>query len=364
MNTIGSKVFGFILLLLVISFAAIQPVRVLIQGGIVYAQESYAKEGRGGLLENEHAALRLATKMQTQGRGVSEKKRWLTFDEVRRYFKIDPKNVSELRKQWPYAQIVIRSDGTHLVWVSQGVLLPSSINNTKKSPKPESLKVTSHSVTEKQEVHKDTMLKEETHLVNIAYAAHIDLEAPKAPEKEWKRENCLQEMVTHEKNAKGIIHVVVSGESVSGIAQRYDLEWRDLYQINRKIIGDNPNLLYPGQQLHIPSTVYVVKNGDSLSKISMRVGMEWEKIYDLNKEVIGDNPNLIEPGQKLTFSHHTYVAQSGNSSRLRDSSAQKYELKPGSRAITFPTCAAGVFESVGNFRTWAPLERELVLDSH
>ncbi len=47
---------------------------------------------------------------------------------------------------------------------------------------------------------------------------------------------------------------------------------------------------------------YVVQAGDSLSKIAKEElgdGSRWPEIYELNKEIIGDNPNLIKPGQEL-----------------------------------------------------------------
>ena len=50
-----------------------------------------------------------------------------------------------------------------------------------------------------------------------------------------------------------------------------------------------------------PRTV-AVASGDSLSRIAQRElgdANRWREIYDLNKEVIGNNPNLIFPGQKL-----------------------------------------------------------------
>ena len=48
--------------------------------------------------------------------------------------------------------------------------------------------------------------------------------------------------------------------------------------------------------------VYVVKSGDSLSKIAKELygdAKRWPEIYEANKQLIGDNPNLIHPGQKL-----------------------------------------------------------------
>jgi nucleoid-associated protein YgaU len=47
---------------------------------------------------------------------------------------------------------------------------------------------------------------------------------------------------------------------------------------------------------------YVVKSGDSLSKIAKELlgdAKRWPEIYELNKALIGGNPNLIHPGQEL-----------------------------------------------------------------
>lgn len=50
--------------------------------------------------------------------------------------------------------------------------------------------------------------------------------------------------------------------------------------------------------------VYTVKPGDSLYKIAkmeLNSGGRWREIYDLNTEIIGKDPNLIFPGQKLVM---------------------------------------------------------------
>lgn len=47
---------------------------------------------------------------------------------------------------------------------------------------------------------------------------------------------------------------------------------------------------------------YDVKKGDSLSKIAKTVYGDmhrWKDIYDANRELIGDNPDLIQPGWTL-----------------------------------------------------------------
>lgn len=50
-------------------------------------------------------------------------------------------------------------------------------------------------------------------------------------------------------------HTVKEGETLSGIAQEYygdASNWRIIYEANRNTISD-PDLIHPGQQLHIPN---------------------------------------------------------------------------------------------------------------
>jgi LysM repeat protein len=47
---------------------------------------------------------------------------------------------------------------------------------------------------------------------------------------------------------------------------------------------------------------YTVRGGDSLSKIAQRLGISnWRDLYNLNKSLIGANPNYIRPGQVLNI---------------------------------------------------------------
>lgn len=47
--------------------------------------------------------------------------------------------------------------------------------------------------------------------------------------------------------------------------------------------------------------VYVVQPGDSLSVIADTLGMNWHDLYAMNRDVVGDDPNLIHPGQELVY---------------------------------------------------------------
>ena len=44
---------------------------------------------------------------------------------------------------------------------------------------------------------------------------------------------------------------------------------------------------------------YIIKKGDTLSSIAKKYNTTWQKIYDNNKSIIGNNPNIIKSGQKL-----------------------------------------------------------------
>ena len=59
----------------------------------------------------------------------------------------------------------------------------------------------------------------------------------------------------------------------------------------------------PGKFGAAPRT-YVVVKGDSLSKIAKAFygsAGKWRLIYEANKAVVGNNPDLIKPGQVLTI---------------------------------------------------------------
>lgn len=56
-------------------------------------------------------------------------------------------------------------------------------------------------------------------------------------------------------------------------------------------------------ELEKPSE-YTVKAGDNLSRIAKLIygdSAKWRDIYEANQSVIGSNPNLIRPGQELVL---------------------------------------------------------------
>ena len=52
--------------------------------------------------------------------------------------------------------------------------------------------------------------------------------------------------------------------------------------------------------------VHIVEKGENLSVIAeQELGTQsrWKEIYELNKELIGKNPDLIQPGMELKLPH-------------------------------------------------------------
>lgn len=103
-------------------------------------------------------------------------------------------------------------------------------------------------------------------------------------------------------------HTVAPGENLFRIGLKYGLSWIPLAIYNDI---SNPNLIYTGQVIRIPGgeapptttapeeatdTNYVVKPGDTLFKISRAFDVSPEKIAEANGLV---NPNLIYAGQVL-----------------------------------------------------------------
>ena len=98
----------------------------------------------------------------------------------------------------------------------------------------------------------------------------------------------------------GTVHVVQKNETLGGIAQRYGVSVSTLQAYNGIA---NPNLLYVGKKLKIPTGQvreigYVVKKGESLGIIAKRFGVSATDLALINRI---SRPNLIRVGQKLTI---------------------------------------------------------------
>lgn len=97
---------------------------------------------------------------------------------------------------------------------------------------------------------------------------------------------------------------VTRGETLSGIAIKYNTSYKYLAKINSI---PNPNLIYVGQRLKVPildnheihdtsHRLYIVRRGNTLTQIAKEYGVSIESIVELNNIV---NPNLIYIGETL-----------------------------------------------------------------
>lgn len=94
---------------------------------------------------------------------------------------------------------------------------------------------------------------------------------------------------------------VQRGDTLSGIAQRNGVSLPDLLAANPQI--RNPNLIYPGQTVHLPdgaASTYTVQGGDTLSGIAQRNGTSLPALLDANPQ-FRSNPDLIHPGQTVAI---------------------------------------------------------------
>ena len=95
-----------------------------------------------------------------------------------------------------------------------------------------------------------------------------------------------------------VVHHVRTNETLGGIARKYGVSVGALQAFNGIA---NPNLLFVGKKLKIPSSQsgeisYVVKKGDSLGNVASRFGVKVSTLTFVNKII---RPDLIRVGQKL-----------------------------------------------------------------
>lgn len=93
-----------------------------------------------------------------------------------------------------------------------------------------------------------------------------------------------------------IIYTVKQGDTLIEIAAKYGIDYKLLAEINGI---DNPDLIYAGDKIKLPLKTIIVEKGDTLSGIAKKYNTTWQKLYEKNKDVIGDDPNLIKVGMVL-----------------------------------------------------------------
>lgn len=96
------------------------------------------------------------------------------------------------------------------------------------------------------------------------------------------------------------VYRVQAGDTLSEIAEDNHVTLKTLEVANLQI--KNPNLIYPGELVFIPSSsVHVtevkVVAGDTMTSIAAKHGLSLRRLETLNPQI--KNPNLIYPGQEI-----------------------------------------------------------------
>lgn len=104
----------------------------------------------------------------------------------------------------------------------------------------------------------------------------------------------------------GARYTVARGDTLSDIAARHGVSLQALIAANPQI--SNPNRIFVGQTIALPAagghgagSSYTVQHGDTLSGIAARFGLDWRSLA-LDNGIA--NPGLIFPGQTLRLGQH------------------------------------------------------------
>ena len=93
-----------------------------------------------------------------------------------------------------------------------------------------------------------------------------------------------------------VTYVVDAGDAINMIAHRFSTSVDLVAGINNI---ENPNLIYPSQQLKVPSFIYEIQMGDTLVSISRKLGIPLSNILRANQGRPGFQQDLIWPDYHL-----------------------------------------------------------------
>jgi len=152
---------------------------------------------------------------------------------------------------------------------------------------------------------------------------------------------------------KGMVeYEVEAGDSLFGIAERYDLEPESVLWANEKILNDDPHLISPGMRLKIPPVdgiLYEWKEGDKLDHIAglYKITVDDILLYpgnnlDITNPVIEAGTLIMLPGGKREFRTWVVPVVAGDNAGVTAKIAGPGSCSPvggavGSFAFTWPT---------------------------
>ena len=143
---------------------------------------------------------------------------------------------------------------------------------------------------------------------------------------------------------KGILeYEVATGDSLFGIAERYDLEPESVLWANDRILNDDPHLISPGVSLRIPPVdgiLYEWKEGDKLDHIAglYKITVDDILLYpgnnlDITNPVIEPGTLIMLPGAKREFRTWVVPVVAGDNAGVTAQIAGPGSCSPGGGAI-------------------------------
>lgn len=102
---------------------------------------------------------------------------------------------------------------------------------------------------------------------------------------------------SNQQNGLSTFYIVAPGITLNSIARRFTANLDLIAGINPNI--DDPNMIFPGQQLLVPAFIYNVEPGDTIFQIEQRFGIPRSTIIRANLDRPGFSPDTIWPGFSL-----------------------------------------------------------------
>jgi D-gamma-glutamyl-meso-diaminopimelic acid endopeptidase CwlS len=140
-------------------------------------------------------------------------------------------------------------------------------------------------------------------------------------------------------------YIVQAGDTLAGIAARYNITVRELLRANTQL--SSTSVLTLGQQVYVPGSVatingkeiYIVQPGEYMAEIARRFNITNAALLAANPGL--SNPSLIYPGQRIVIPSSAVIPVTGNSPQLQLSPAT---IQPGTQVTVtgkgFPANAA------------------------
>lgn len=149
-------------------------------------------------------------------------------------------------------------------------------------------------------------------------------------------------------------YTVQTGDTLSGIAQKCSVDFNSLVSTNSNFT--NRDLIFPGQTVVIPqvsvpvtggtnagSGTYTVVTGDTLSAIAQRNNTSVQAILNANNWI--SNSNLIFPGWVITLPSGSSSSSSGTSSSSNSSTGTTGSI-PATGGRTYTVVAGDTLSSI------------------